>query len=300
MRTPTSKRSQQVQAPFPPHGFTQKVVVVTVLVAVTIGLTACGSSTDKKAATTATATTATATTGTATTTRSAGSTTTTGATSTSPPAPTAAADLAPFFTAAGLVDARLKAAAALVNANIGPNGISDQVTLDAIGALNPEEAATAIPAGLSPELLLKVLIAQSDLSSRSAAFSGGIGIHGDFHGQGIEAATKCLKNGDKAAAQFASDLASAKDLAATSAPVEAVAPDSHVAGELAVRLADLRLRNYGCAGCGGSLLTDLAPVTWYGQPQTTVNGTANGDIGGLTFDYTYTADKGWDIHLHAC
>lgn len=270
---------------------------MVVLVASALGVAACASPTDKK---TATATTNLATT-TTTTTGPARSTTTIGTTSTSAPSPTAADDLAPFFRAARLVDARLKAAATLVNANIGANGINDQATLEAIRALNPDEAATAVPTGLPPDLLLAVLIVQSDLSSRSAAFSGGIGVHGDFHDQGIQAATDCLKNGDQAARNFAAELASAEDLARASSPIVAVAPDSKAAGELAVRLADLRLRNYGCAACGGAVITELAPLNWYPERRTTAGGAiSDGDLGGLEFDYTYTPDTGWNIQLHAC
>jgi hypothetical protein len=272
------------------------VVAVAVILASAIGVVSCGSSPPKKAVSTVTSTTATlATTG------PRAVTTTTGATSSSTPTAGAAADLGGYVAAAQRVDARIKAAATLVNAHLGPNGITDQATLDAVNALEPDEAAAAIPAGLPPALLLKVLTVQSDLFSRSAALSGGIGARGDFNGQGLQRATTCLKNGAEAAKQFASDLAAAQTLAAASPPLVATAPGSHAAGELAVRLEELKGLNYGCAACGGQLLTELAPVTWYDVPRTSPAwGTSNGDIGGLTFGATYTAGKGWNIQIHAC
>ena len=296
MSVNASESEHRAHAPGSSRRPVPMVVAVVVVLTSAVGVVSCGSSPTKKTVSAVTSTTATPVT-----TGPRAVTSTTGATSSSPPTASAAADLAGYIAAAQRVDARIKAAATLVNAHLGPNGITDHATLDAINALNPDEAAAAIPAGLPPALLLKVLIVQSDLFSRSAALSGGIGADGGFNGQGLQRATTCLKNGAKAARQFASDLTAAQTLAAAAPPLVVAAPDSHAAGELAVRLEDMKGRNYGCAGCGGELLTALAPVTWYDVPRTSPAwGTSNGDIGGLTFDATYTAGKGWNIQIHAC
>lgn len=60
--------------------------------------------------------------------------------------------------------------------------------------------------------------------------------------------------------------------------------------------------NNGCASCGGMVIKDLVPITFYAAP-VTPNGydrTFNGEIHGVYFTATYVADHGWTIVLNAC
>jgi hypothetical protein len=90
------------------------------------------------------------------------------------PAPTAAADLAPFFAAADVTDARIRAAAAAINQDIGPTTAHvRRPTRTLILASAPRLPAKAIPAGMKPDLQRAVLLVHSELVARAAAFNGG-------------------------------------------------------------------------------------------------------------------------------
>lgn len=256
-----------------------------------------------------------ATTGTTTETTIGVSTSTAATTGTSPStaARTADDDLAGFFAAAQRVDARIKSAAALVNGGIRPGEIIvDQATIDAVKAIDEKEAAMAIPAGLPPDLLLKVLVVQSDLDSRSAALNAvdrvdpGIEVTPGTYpntGQNGRYVLPCLKNGTQAAAQFASDVAAAHAVATSTSSIEVAAPGSRAAGELAIRLTNIQEMNYGCMSCGGQRLSTLAPITWHQTPGPSLNPPGppwDGNLGGLLFHATYTPGKGWSVELNAC
>jgi hypothetical protein len=232
----------------------------------------------------------------------------TGAASPAPapaPTPSAAADLADFFTAVDRVDQRLEAAADQYNASVGPDTVEvDEATLEAVRSIDPGEAAAAIPPGLPPDLLLKVLIVQDNLITRTAALEGAV----DYVKSGEMAdALRCLKNGNVKAGRFDSEVAAAKALAGSSPPIVVAAPDSRAAGDLALRLSIVLSRNYGCGACGGeAALARLEPITWYDEPavgpETGLVTSGTVDLGGgpIGFSATYTPGAGWEAHANAC
>ena len=98
------------------------------------------------------------------------SATTTASTTTTPSS--AASDLAPFFAAAAHEDTKLKAAAALVNGDVGKTQVTfDQATVDAVRSLDPKAVADTIPNGLEPGMKRDVLLVYSDIMSRTMAMS---------------------------------------------------------------------------------------------------------------------------------
>jgi hypothetical protein len=222
-----------------------------------------------------------------------------------PPSASAAAQLAGFFAAAQLADARLKRAAALVNEGIGTTSMSfSPAALAAVNALDPTPAARAIPAGLPAEMLRRVLLVYSELESRNASLrsisrsgysSGSLPISGQ-EGSYI---SSCLGNGAPAAARFGADLAAARALAEAIPPVTVAAPDSRAAAELAVRIAFINGWNSGCDSCGGGVLTTLATVIWQ-REHVSGDGYSDGTINGLRFSVSYHAGSGWQAMLFAC
>ncbi len=223
--------------------------------------------------------------------------------------PSAASDLAAFVSSAGTVDRRLRAAAAAVNGGITADLLTiTQPTRDAIATADPAAAAATIPAGLGPDLMRTVLLVQSDLVARSWALRG---FERAFEPTGTatvarsdpnaEEAMRCLGNGSAAAADFAADLLRVRSAAAAAPPVPAVAPDSRAAGDLAVWLRTVNLRNSGCGSCGGQRMASLPPITW-GEtgPQFPGDLDWNGDIDGVAFHATFVAGQGWTVVLRAC
>ena len=226
--------------------------------------------------------------------------------------PSAQDDLAAYFTAAQTVDTRLRAAAAVVNGDIGKTQLTvNRSTTDAIAAADPTGAAQAIPAGPTPDLLLPVMLVQSDLMSRfyalrgfERAINGTSGTVVPLSDQLAQDALSCLGNGTQAAASFAADLAVARATAAKAPPVTVAAPDSRTAADLAVLLQNLVGRNSGCMSCGGERETSLPTITWYatrmpagfhGHP-----GPVDGNVNGVDFLANYTLGTGWDIQAYAC
>jgi hypothetical protein len=227
--------------------------------------------------------------------------TTARSTSTTTHAPSAADDLAAYFAAAQRTSDALAAAARKINGGVAPDRLSfDQATVDAVAAADPTPAAALIPAGLPPELLRAVLVVQSELVSRFAAmrfvYVGTYPTHQPEADQALE----CLANGAHPAARFATDLATAHSKAAALPPVTPVPPDSRAAAELAIRLADIGLRNHGCMNCGGFVVTEPAPIVWSPQPSFLGDRPWDGTIGGVRFRATYTAGSGWNVELNAC
>ena len=226
----------------------------------------------------------------------------TSSTSTTQP-PSALDDLAPFFAAAAHVDANLKAAARAVNGGIGSDRIVfDQATVGAVEAADPAAAGNAIPAGMPPALLQSVLVVYNDLVSRRAAFNR-VNV-GSFTPTAFDYAynLRCLHNGAAAAAQYATDVAAARSLAATLPHFTVALSDSRATEELAVRIVWIRGGNNGCANCGGFVIKDLVPITWY-PTRVTPPGSptpADGTINTIPFSGTYVPGKGWDIVLQAC
>jgi hypothetical protein len=221
-----------------------------------------------------------------------------------PPRPSAADQLTGFFAAAATADGQLKQAAAGVNEGVGKKNLNfSPAALAAVKALDTSPAARAIPAGLPPELLRRVLVVYSDLVSRHLALARIWDMHTEypvpvstFDGKYLY---RCLGNGAPAAANFGSDLASARALAVDTPPVTPPAPDSRQAAELALRIYDINLRNSGCMSCGGYVASALNQIVWQPENESGV-GPSDGYISGIRFRATYHAGSGWDVLIWAC
>ena len=222
-----------------------------------------------------------------------------------PPRASAAEQLTGFFAAARLADARLRHAAVLVNGGIGTTSMRfSPAALAAVNALDMAPVAHAIPAGLPAELLRRVLLAYSDLESRtmslvrvseSAYYPGPLPMSGQ-EGSYIYG---CLRNGAPAAARFGGDLASARALAEVTQPMMLAQPDSRAAAELALRIAFIDGANSGCMSCGGAVFTTLTPVIWH-PAYVPGAGRSDGTIGGVRFTARYHAARGWQVEIWAC
>jgi hypothetical protein len=223
--------------------------------------------------------------------------------------PTAANDLAAYFSAAAELDLRLKAAAALANGNIGTTQVAiTKATLDAIAAADPSSAAGDIPAGLTPKVLLPVLTVQSDLESRYYAFRGFVFAQGQpgypaipISGDSGRYLMGCLADGRQAATSFQADLAAAVAEARAAPPAAKVAPNSRAAADLALWLHNVLGENSGCMECGGYRVTALLPITWgrVGALEPGMNHW-DGHMGGMLFYAHYMAGKGWTVGVNAC
>ena len=223
-------------------------------------------------------------------------------------APSAATDLGRYFAAASDADQRLRSTADKVNGAIGTTQVTvDQSTLDAIDASDPSRAALEIPAGLTPSVLLPVLTVQSDLVSRYSSLRGfrlNLANPGQPHtfpisDPAVHAALVCLDEGAAAAASFSGDLASARTAAAKAPPAPAVEAASRTAADLAIRLENDKFSNQAGAGCGGSRVTSLAPITWHHVDPAQGDGRPwDGDMAGLLFAATYQAGHGWSVLFH--
>lgn len=219
------------------------------------------------------------------------------------PTASAARQLADFFAAAEGADAQLRHAAMLVNGGIGAQALNITPAMRAaVAAVDMGGVARQITAGMSSELLRRVLLVYSDLESRYRAFrrvseyrEPSIPIT-SFEGKD---ALTCLRNGAPAAARFGGDLASARSLALAQ-PLFAPAPTvSAATAEVAVRLAYINGINGGCEECGGTIVTTLTPFIWHVQPGPGVTH-GIGIISFIAFDVNYQPGHGWVAYLHAC
>ena len=227
--------------------------------------------------------------------------------STSPasPAPSAAGQLAAFFAAAEQADSQLRDAAALVNADISATSIHfSAATIAALEALTASPAAAAIPLGMPSGLMQSVLLAYSDLVSRTAAFKGAL--RNDYPGGALpiggpqaKQVLRCLGNGAHAAGQFPADLAAAQATAGQTPPLTPVAPDSRAAAESALRVASINLVNSCSDECGGHVFPELETIIW--QPANVQHSDHySGTISGIRFDLTYHPGPGWSVLIYAC
>jgi hypothetical protein len=211
--------------------------------------------------------------------------------------PSAADQLAGFFSAAGALDSQLRHAAALVNEGVSPTSMTfPSATLAAVSALSANEVARTIPPGLSAGLLRQTLLVYSGLESRTTSLRA-VTMHSDHHPLKISSGDgayvyRCLRNGGPAAVRFSADLAGLRAAALAAPPVTPAGPDSRAAAELAVRIQDIGLRNSGCMSCGGFVATTLAPVVWTSQ--------SGGTINDIRFQVTYHAGAGWEAAIWAC
>jgi hypothetical protein len=216
----------------------------------------------------------------------------------------AADQLARFFAAAEAADGALRHAAGLVNEGIGKTSIDlSPAALAAVKTLDVTAAASAIPAGLPPELLRQTLLVYSDLESRTIPLVR-LGEHSSEYPMPLASQEGkdlygCLGNGAVAAARFGSDLARLRALALATEPVRVAAPDSRAAAELALRILSINKRNMGCGSCGGWIATTLSQVVWQQKDEPGI-GHSDGTIDGVRFRVVYHPGRGWDATTWAC
>ena len=219
---------------------------------------------------------------------------------TATPRPTrdAADDLALFFAEARLADGRLRAAAALVNEDVGTEQVVHfrEATVAAVRAIRAAAVAQAIPAGLPPKLFRAVLLVYSDVADRSAAF------HRVSHGPVDRTdLLGCLRNGHVPATRFPGDLEAAQRLAAATPAVDVPPPDSRAAAEVALHVIYIVKLYGGCDNCGGPVATEPPAVVWKANPSIAPGSPAtDGTIGGIRFWAKYQAGRGWDVGILAC
>jgi hypothetical protein len=212
--------------------------------------------------------------------------------------------LAGFFAAAWAADGQLRHAAVLVNQGIGKKSLDfSPAAIAAVKALDTSAAARAIPAGLPPELLRRTLVVYSDLVSRHLALARIAEFSSEypmprsaFDGKYL---VRCMGNGATPAARFGADLAAARALAGATPAVTPPAPDSRAAAELALRIAQINLRNSGCMECGGYVFTTLSPIVWQPKDEPEV-GHSDGYINGIRFRVDYHPGQGWSAVIWAC
>jgi hypothetical protein len=218
----------------------------------------------------------------------------------SDPGPTAGGDLAAYFAAAEVADARIRAAAVAVNRGIGPTTAHvARSTRDLILASAPRQAGEAIPAGMAPDLQRAVLLVHSELVARSAAFN-------DVHaGETIPLTDPesvrmlgAFRAGSVIAHRYPHDLAAARALAQASPLLPTVSADSRQAAELALQIAVINGENNGCGNAGGYVYTTQRPIRW--QTIVTDYGRFDGTISGIMFAATYNPASGWHVELNAC
>jgi hypothetical protein len=214
------------------------------------------------------------------------------------PEASAADALEPFLAAATTLDAQLRAAATAINAGGPPWTEVSQEVADAVQAADLEPVASAVPAGLPPELLQSVVLVYSDLSSRRHAMAS-FETAPDLPYEPIDLLDE-LGNGHAAAARFDADLAALRSLAESTPPVTVAAPDSRAAAETLLHLQYVELANGGCDSRGGAVFPDLPAIDWI--PSSSGAGTPerDGHIDGIPFSAELTAAGTWDIVLWAC
>lgn len=219
-----------------------------------------------------------------------------------PPAASTAQDaLAAFLEAARAADVALRQAATHIDGAVRVDAVVlDEATTAAVQAVDLAAVREAIPAGLPTSVLLPVLVAYGDLSSRHAAmaYAGVAARTWPRPGTEADELLSCLANGSPAAASFEGDLEAVRVAAASTPPPEAVAPDAPAGAELAARLEEIDLRNLGCGACGGHVPTALSEVVWDDPaPGATV---LTGTVAGVGVEATYTPGGGWSAVLIAC
>lgn len=214
----------------------------------------------------------------------------------------AADQLSGFLAAAQSLDNQEHHAAALVNGGVGRTRLNfPPATVQAVTALSAVPLARSIPAGLPPELLRRTLLVYSDLVSRERSLGVVTRYVSPMPAGGEEAGEVLhgLSHGAPAAARFDADLAALRTLARSAPPVTVAGPGSRAAGDVAVRVRDIDLRNSGCAASGGTVVTTLAEVVWQPKYEPGI-GHSDGTIDGIRFRAGYEEGRGWEVELWAC
>jgi hypothetical protein len=221
----------------------------------------------------------------------------------------ATGQLAGFLAAATRADRQLRAAAVLVNRDIGSQHIIvDPATVAAIKAVDTQAVVQAIPGGLPPALLRSTLQVYAGLSSRRAAFNRVVSAAPQSPLPRTEAndLIACLGNGAPAA-RFGSDLAAVRRLAGSSAPVKVAPVRSRLTAEVAIRAAYLHGWNNAADGCGGYVPRPIVlyPIQW---KRIVLNDGGSGSVwdgaiavptSPLPFIARYRGGHGWAVTLAA-
>jgi hypothetical protein len=220
--------------------------------------------------------------------------------------PTSAAeDLVPFFAAADTLDLQLQTAAAAINATGPPwEQISPDVARK-VRAADLGPVSRAIPAGLPHDLQEAVILVLSDLASRRQAMESFTAV-GPVLPDDSDAVHRTsaqllaeLQNGHPAAVRFDGDLAAARELAATTAPIAPVPTRSRLRAEVLILVEYVRVANAGCDERGGAVFTDLPEVIWRSVPELP---DAEGTVGphGIGFNADLRPDGTWNVYVFAC
>ncbi|GAA3592130.1 hypothetical protein GCM10022235_74230 [Kribbella ginsengisoli] len=205
----------------------------------------------------------------------------------------AADSLSTFFSSAGVLDRQLKEAAAAINASGPPWTAANPGVAQKVRAAKLAPVAGAIPAGMSHDLLQSVVLVLSDLTSRRYAM-------GSFEFQPPDPYANLLRelrNGHPAAARYADDVAAARALARSTAPLAPVPGSSRRTAEVLLLVRYVTLANGGCGSRGGTVLTRLPEVVW---GPVTRNPEADGTVGGVAFSADLDSDGRWQVNLFAC
>jgi hypothetical protein len=220
-----------------------------------------------------------------------------------PTAPAGAASALPrlqaYLSQVDAKDAQLKAAAALVNADVTATDIRLRPATQQAARAAQDLAALrrAIPAGMSLALTRSALLVFSNLASRAAAFHGVLTVALPVSAVDYRTAMNCLANGGRAAARFPADVAALRALATQSPAFRAVPESSRAAAEIALQTEFVWAREACCDSCGGYVGADLAPIVW--GRSTGISGPSDGMINGVDFDARYRDATGWTVRIHA-
>lgn len=215
----------------------------------------------------------------------------------------AADALGPYFEAAATLDQQLQAAAAAINATGPPwERISDDVA-SKVRAADLGPVSHAIPAGLPHDLQQSVILVLSDLTSRRMAMesfaSVGPVLPEDSDVAHLTTAQLLveLQDGHAAAVRFDGDLASARALAAATAPITPVPARSRLTAEVLILVEYVRVANAGCDARGGAVFTALPEVTWRSVPD---QPEAEGTVDRIWFNADLRSNGTWEVYLFAC
>lgn len=212
-----------------------------------------------------------------------------------------------FLARVDRADSRLTQAARLVNGDAVSSGMRIRpITRAAITAIELDDVAQALPAGMPQPLTRKALLVYSELASRRGAFESVVRVQPGPDGiatvakgtDGMRVIEDCLANGSRANARFRPDVAALRSLASSTSPFPVVPASSRATGEILVRTAYIDGWNRCCDSCGGYVTDRLAPVVWAAKDLPSGEH-IDGTIDGVGFEASYRPGSGWRVVVHA-